>query len=199
MLKTALLSLVALTLLASTAGAAGMTEGQVIGSIGGGIQIPTGDYSDAGKTGFGGILGLDYAISPVVTVGATFHYNRNSISDDLKSALELFAGQPVDGHYTVLHYGANLKYIVAPEQNTHPYFTIGGGLYNFKATLETGGVSASDSNTDGGINGGVGVLFDVGAKSHLALQGQYHDIFTSGSSTQYVNFHMVFSVDLNSR
>ena len=198
-LKIGMAALAALVLVASSAGAEGMKKGQVTGTIGGGLQIPTGDYGDASKTGFGGSLSLDYAVSPAVTLGGTFHYNRNAISDDLKTVLDLIAFPlTVDGHYNILHYGANMKYFFTPERTTRPYFTAGGGIYNYKATIETGGLSASTSDSDAGINGGFGVMFDAGAKTHIGLQAMYHDIFTPDSSTQYFNFQAALSFDLNS-
>jgi len=188
----------AFALVATSGAAAGMKTGQMVGSLAGGLQVPTGDYGDLAKTGFGGAVGMDYAVSPAVTLGGTIQYNRNGLSDDLKTALDfVFFPLTADGHYTVMHYGANMKYFFTPESKTRPYFTAGGGIYNYKATIEVAGISGSDSNSDAGINGGFGVMFDAGSKTHIGLQGLYHDIFTQGNSTQYFNLQAVFSFDLN--
>ena len=101
-----------------------------------GLQVPTGDYGDAAKSGFGGAVSVDYAVSPAVTLGGTILYSRN-------------------------------------------------------------GISVSDSRSDAGLNGGFGVMFDAGSKTHMGLQGLYHDIFTQVKSRQYFNLQAVFSFDLN--
>ena len=197
-LKIFLTSILALLLLTPMAGAANMKSGQLTGAFGAGLAIPNGDFGDAAKTGFGGLLNLDYAVSPAVTLGGTFQYNRHGLSDDLQAALDLLAFPlTVDGHFTVMHYGVDMKFYFTPERSTRPYFTAGGGIYNYKATLESGGISASDSDSDAGINGGVGILFDAGSKTHIGLQGVYHSIFTEDSSTDYISVQALFSFDLN--
>ncbi len=197
-LKMGIAMVAAFALVASSASAAGMKKGQMVGTLAGGLQVPTGDFGDVAKTGFGGAASVDYAVSPAVTLGGTIQYNRNGISDDLKTALDLLIFPfTADGHYTVMHYGADMKFFFNPESTTRPYFIAGGGIYSYKATIEAAGLVASDSNSDAGINGGFGVMFDAGSKTHIGLQGLYHDIFTEGNSTQYFNVQAVFSFDLN--
>ncbi|MGH8005271.1 MAG: hypothetical protein ACRECJ_11175, partial [Limisphaerales bacterium] len=48
----------------------------------------------------------------------------------------------------------------------------------------SGGSSAS--STDLGINGGVGVGFAVSPTASVFVEGAYHNIFTEGSSTNYI-------------
>ena len=187
-----------LLLCASTANAA-LTKGQWLVGAAAGVSAPVGDYKDASKMGFGGAVDADYVVSPSGSVGVNFGYNRNGYSDDLKAAISALAGTPVDGHFTVMHYGVDGKLFLSPESKTRPYFTVGGGFYNFKATASAQGYSFSTSETKGGINGGVGVLFDAGTSAHVGVQGTYHDIFTPDKSTQYINATVVFLFDLGKK
>lgn len=191
-------ALLILLLCASSANAA-LSKGQWLVGPAAGLLVPVGDYKDAAKVGFGGGVDVDYVLSPGGSLGFNLAYNRNSFSDDLKAALSFVAGTPVDGHFTVIHYGAHGKLFLSPESTTRPYFTVGGGLYSFKGTVEALGVSGSDSETKAGINGGVGVLFDAGTSAHVGVQGTYHDIFTSDSSTQYMNAAIVVLFDLGKK
>src|SRR5216117_1369932 len=185
-------------LCASSANAA-LSKGQWLVGAAAGVLAPVGDYKDASKIGFRGGVDADYVLSPSGSLGVSFAYNRNSFSDDLKAALSFAAGTPVDGHFTVTHYGAHGKLFLSPESKTRPYFTVGGGLYSFKGTVEAQGASGSDSETKAGINGGVGVLFDAGTSAHVGVQGTYHEIFTSDSSTQYINAGIVVLFDLGKK
>ena len=191
-------TLLILLLCASPANAA-LSKGQWLVGPAAGLIAPVGDYKDASKIGFAGGLDADYVLSPSGSIGVNFDYNRNSLSDDLKASLADTTGVAVDGHFTVIHYGAHGRYFFSPGSKTRPYLTVGGGLYNFKFTAEALGLSASDSETKAGINGGVGLLFDAGTSAHIGVQGTYHDIFTSESSTQYINATIVVLFDLGKK
>lgn len=197
--KHGFVALSMLVLCASSANAAALSKGQWLVGADAGLIFPVGDFQHAGKVGFGGSVDADYVLSPGGALGVTFTYNRSSYSDDLKAALSYLAGVPVDGHFSVIHYGAHAKIFLSPETKTRPYFTVGGGLYSFKATFEAQGVSGSDSETKPGINGGAGLLFDAGTSAHVGVQGTYHDIFTTNSSTQYVNAGIVVLFDLGKK
>jgi opacity protein-like surface antigen len=56
-----------------------------------------------------------------------------------------------------------------------PFFNFGGGAYNF----------GSGAATHGGLNAGGGVQYDV--TPTFAVEGAYnfHNVFTSGSSTRF--------------
>ena len=185
-------------LCASSANAA-LTKGQWLVGVDGGLSAPVGDFKDASKLGFGGGVDVDCVLSPSGSVGVNLAYNRNGLSDEIKAFIADTTGVAVDGHFTVMHYGVHGRLFLSPESKTRPYFTVGGGLYNFKFTAEAQGISASDSETKAGINGGVGVLFDAGTSAHIGVQGTYHDIFTSDSSTQYINGHIVVLFDLGKK
>ena len=174
-------------------------QGAVLLGASGGVLIPTGDYKDVGNTGFGAGVDVDYVLSPSGSIGVKLAYNRNDFSDEFKQALADTTGVPIDGHFTIMHYGVHGRLFLSPESKTRPFITIGGGFYNFKVTAEAFGSFGSDSETKGGINGGVGLLFDAGSSAHVAIQGTYHDIFTSESSTQYINAGVAVMFDLGKK
>jgi len=196
--RTGFVVVLMLLLWASSANAT-LSKGQWLLGPSAGLLIPVGDYKDIGKTGFGLSAEADYVLSPSGSIGAVVAYNRNGWSDDFKKALQMTTGLPIDGHYTVMHYGARGRFFLAPEGKTKPFIAVGGGLYNFKVTAKLYGSSASDSQTKGGINGGLGLLFDAGTSAHVGVQGTFHDVLTDGSDLKYINATAVLLFDVGKK
>jgi opacity protein-like surface antigen len=92
---------------------------------------------------------------------------------------------PFDVKFQVIYGTANIVYKFKTSEETHfrPYLIGGGGVYNFK--LEGDDISGSDSQTKFGINAGAGFDFKAGSAG-LFVEGRFHDIFTSGSNTQFI-------------
>ena len=139
-------------------------------------------------------------VTPELAVGADLGYNRNDFSGDFVTALELFSGGSVNGHYTVMQYTAHGTALLSPGQKVRPYFSAGLGIYNFKAAVTASAlgltVTGEDGETKGGVNGAVGMLIEAGTSAHVGIEASYHDIFTSGSSVTYANIRglVMFSV-----
>ena len=189
-------AVVLMLLLWATSANAAVDKGQWLLGATGGLAFPVSDYQDLAGTGFGFSADADYVLSPSGAIGVTVGYNRNGFSSDFKEAIQFATGLPVEGHFTVMHYGGHARLFLAPDSKTVPFVTVGAGLYNFKATAELYGASGSDSDTKGGINGGAGLLFDAGGSAHVGVQGAFHDIIADGSDVQYITAAAVLLFDV---
>ena len=88
-----------------------------------------------------------------------------------------------------MHYGVHGKYMLGmKDSKMMPYMVGGMGLYNVKTevTPPSPAPASKASETKFGIRGGAGVNMMVGQNWGIGLQADYNDIFTSGSSAQYV-------------
>jgi opacity protein-like surface antigen len=146
--------------------------------LGGGVTLPLGDFGDAAKTGFHGtgLVEFQPASLPVgIRLDGTYH--RIGFSD----LQEDFAGE---GNFQMITGTLNGVYTfqTAAESKFHPYIIAGAGVYNFKANFED---FDDDSETKFGINAGAGFNMGMGSAS-IFLEGRFHNVFTEGSSTNFV-------------
>jgi len=145
-------------------------------SLGGGVDLPLGDFNDAAKTGFHGLAGV--SVMPANwPVGIQVDGNYSRFNDDT----------PLDVKYQLIYGTANLvyKFKTAEESRFHPYLIGGGGVYNFKAKGDDIITGADASQTKFGINAGAG--FDIKAGSAgVFVEGRFHDVFTSVNNTTFI-------------
>ena len=145
-------------------------------SVGGGLDLPLGDFDDAAKVGFHGLAGVSYAPAEWKGFGIQADGNFSRFSDDT----------PLDIKFQLIYGTANAiyKFQTAETSRFKPYLIGGVGVYNFDAKgddVPTG----VDSETKFGINAGAG--FDIGAGSvALFLEGRFHDVFTDGSNVKFI-------------
>ena len=137
-------------------------------SLGGSLGIPLGDFDDVAKMGFHALAAA--TIKPA-SMPVSFQVDGNfahfSTEVDGVSDRMLFATG-----------NAVYNFKTAPTSRLHPYIIGGVGIYNNKFT-------DIDATTDFGINAGAG--FDVAAGgASLFVEGRFHDVFTDGSSMQFV-------------
>ena len=88
-----------------------------------------------------------------------------------------------------MHYGVHGKYMMGmKDSKMSPYFVGGAGLYNVKAevTDPNPALEYKSSDTKFGVRGGLGVNMMVGQSWGIGVQADYNDVFTSGSSSQFV-------------
>lgn len=134
-----------------------------------GASLPTGDFGDVVNTGFivGGGLTFRAPLMPIA-LRVDGDYNRFTIDSDL-----------VEEDVSIWALTANAQ--VAPALSP-VYFIGGAGFY---------GTSAFDeSETDFGLNGGVGLRIPLTGFSSF-VEARYHYVFTGngdadGSSTAYI-------------
>ena len=61
-----------------------------------------------------------------------------------------------------------------------PYLIGGAGIYGYKSD-----VSGASTNTDFGLNGGIGASFPLSGFNTF-VEARYHHIFTDVSATQFI-------------
>ena len=97
-------------------------------------------------------------------------YNKFSVKDDRIVQLP-------DAIITSAN--ANLVYAL-PGVGMRPYLIGGAGIYGTKLD-----VSGSDTNTNLGLNGGIGAAFPLSGFNAF-VEARYHHILTDGSATQFI-------------
>ena len=145
-------------------------------SLGGGIDLPLGDFDDAAKLGFHGLAGVS-VVPTNWPVGIQVDGNYSQFSDDT----------PADVKFQLIYGTANLvyKFKTSEESKFRPYLIGGGGVYNFKVKGDDVLAGVDDSETKFGINAGAGFDFKAGSAG-LFIEGRFHDVFTTGSNTTFI-------------
>jgi opacity protein-like surface antigen len=149
-------------------------------SVGGGVDLPLGDFDDAAKLGFHGLVGVSYAPAEWKGFGIQGDGNFSRFSDDTD----------LDINFQMIYGTANALYKFQTAETTRfkPYLIGGIGVYNLDVKgddVPTG----VDSETKFGINAGAG--FDIGiggGSAALFLEGRFHNVFTEDESTQFIPF-----------
>ena len=159
----------------SFAGVAGLSaqEGIKVG-IGGGAQLPTGDYGDFDKMGW--LIGGDvtyWLTGAPVGIRADVQYAQTSHKNN------------IDGNSKVLGGLAEVVYAFGTSADQlRPYILGGVGYYQVKVEV-TGFGSAEESKV--GFGGGAGVAFKVGTgTTRFFIEGKFVSVSTSGSSTTFI-------------
>jgi len=156
----------------------------------GGLGIPMGNYKDDFKSGL--LIGVEASkmMSSQFAIGVDGNYIKNSVTDANRAALEAAnGGQPVDANFKFTHYGAHAKYMMSSKEGSKmtPYLVGGGCLYHGKESVTNSGSAVSfPSENKFGIRGGLGLNWMMSEKMGLGFQADYNDVFTSGSSTQFL-------------
>jgi opacity protein-like surface antigen len=171
-----MLAVLAGTTLASGTAAAQEQSGTITQfSLGGGVDLPMGDFDDAAKTGYHGLAAVTF--TPAAwPVGIQIDGNYGRFPDD----------SPADVNLQMIYGTGNLVYrfSTSPESTFQPYLIGGGGVYNLKATGDDV-PDDIDSSTKFGLNGGAGFDIKAGSAS-LFAEARFHNVFTEGSNTNFL-------------
>jgi hypothetical protein len=146
-------------------------------SLGGGVDLPLGDFDDVAKLGFHGLAGVS-VVPANWPVGIQVDGSYSQFKDDTPL--------PVD-KYQLIYGTANIvyKFKTSEESRFRPYLIGGGGVYNFKAKGDGTLAGIEASETKFGINAGAG--FDIKAGgAGLFVEGRFHDVFTAGPNTKFL-------------
>jgi len=155
----------------------------------GGVGLPMGNYKDDFKSGL--LIGLEASrmMSPQFALGVDGNYIKNSVTDANRAALEGAFGVGTEANAKFMHYGAHAKYMMSNKEGSKmtPYLVGGAGLYHLKVAITPpGGPTFDDSVNKFGLRGGLGLNWMLSPKMGLGFQADYNDVFTSGSSTQFL-------------
>lgn len=127
--------------------------------FGGGASIPTGDFKTDAKTGWMATGGVGANVGPQgLWIEAEGYYGSNKHK------------APEDGDKTTIIAGIGaVGYDLMPGKKTTPYITGGLGFLSHKFTPETG---ASETETNLGYTGALGVSFTASPKIHVWVEGR---------------------------
>lgn len=146
-----------------------------------GANIPTGDFGNEFKVGGVADLTGEYYLSNVVALGVEV---EGSVNDPKSDVAAQFPG--VDISATISSFNATGRFFF-PSQSVEPYVIAGLGAYTQELDLEVSGFVVKVSETDFGIHGGAGINFPVSPKVGILAEADFHNIFSKGSSTNFVN------------
>ncbi len=167
--------------------------------IHGGIALPQGPefFKENFNNGIGFGGEFRYNINQTTALGLSYTMLAfKADADKFKSMYEstyMGFAKPSDDTYTleinpvtVSVISANLiKYLTPPEASTGFFVTLGGGYYISKSPevkISSGDYSEilakSESESDFGINGGLGVEFKISERMTFYAVGEYHYVFS---------------------
>ena len=164
------------TLASRTASAQEQSSTSTQFSLGGGVDLPMGDFDDAANTGWHGLAAVTF--TPATwPVGIQIDGNYGRFPDDSRDNVDL---QMIYGTGNIVY-----RFQTSPESTFRPYLIGGGGIYNRKLTGD--GVSDAEGNSDTkfGVNAGAGFDIKAGSAS-LFAEGRFHNVFTEGSNTSFL-------------
>ncbi len=158
-------------------------KGMINVSVGGGLLLPMGDFSDESKLGWRARVDAGYFVTNEIAVGATGALSNNKVKDEFLTALQVIDPTITDAKTQILEFGAWGKYFFNMEKGRlTPYVRAGLGGYNAKAKIESSSGSSSASETNLGINGGVGAWYWATPQVSIFLEGAFHNIFSDPSA-----------------
>lgn len=178
MLKSVLAAGVLMLAAAAPAAAQAMISSPVRFGLTGGATLPIGNLKDVSGTGWNAGALIDVGL-PLVPVGFRVDALWNQFGTKTFSDGSSEKNRVIDGT-------ANVVYTFGSMLPTKFYLIGGVGLYNIKSEF-TAPATATVSNTQTkfGVNAGAGLRFQLPGFSTF-VEARWHDIFTSGGSTQMV-------------
>jgi hypothetical protein len=165
----AVAALAAVTFSASTSSAQSAKAVSI--GISGGAAIPVGNLGDNFDTGYNGTISLGFqSIGSPIGLRIDGMYNKLAVKDEFEDLI---------GDIKIMSANANLVYAL-PGVGIRPYLIGGGGIYNYKED-----VSGADSESDFGVNGGLGASFPLSGFTTF-IEARYHHIFSEGEAIKFI-------------
>jgi hypothetical protein len=140
-------------------------------SLHAGISIPHGNFNAVFDPGPNFAIDLEYRVKPTFSLEAIYglhHFNGATI------------GSVTVGNLNVHQFSFNGK-VYGSSSPVRPFVNFGGGAYKF-----------GSGSTRAGLNIGAGVQFDVTPTVAAEAMYDFHNVFTSGSSTRFSAFKAGF-------
>jgi hypothetical protein len=163
-MRKIILSGITLGLLATASSLSAQSSGSWIGSLGGGVSLPVGDFGDAAKTGYhgGATLGYRPADSKIdLLVDATYHH---------------FTAKGVaNGHDNLFIALGRANYWAGDKL----YLIGGAGVMRDEFSNTVVGVTTKSTESVFAITGGLGVALN----NSIFLEARAIDGFTKGAAT----------------
>lgn len=182
-------NLVKLSILLAAAGAfvASNAAAQVRGVVGVGLSVPLGDFAD--ETGGDAQAGGGTALAGIewLPSGSTFGLRVDGAYNRFCTSACDRVGGDLDVRYRFLNANLNglLEFPLAADASLRPYGLAGVGIYNYKLVGDDVPSTEGDSESDFGINAGVGLTYTIGRVGVFG-EARFHNVFATGSDLQYV-------------
>jgi hypothetical protein len=152
-------------------------------SVGGGLGIPMGDFSD-NTSGLDASMGyaitpaVDYMINEMFSLGVDGTFAANNINKDDRDAYRVANSDPTfDVKYTQMGGGVHAKYWL-PMHNSpiSAYLLAGAGMTNFKGKAESSDPLVAQELSKSGFSGrgGLGAGYKLNDMANLGLEGDYN-------------------------
>jgi Outer membrane protein beta-barrel domain len=138
-------------------------------SLGGGIDLPLGDFDDIAKPGFHGVGAVSFVPS-AWPLGIQIDGTYGQLADDT----------PLEVKFQTIYGTANLvyKFKTAEHSKIRPYLIGGGGVYNVKFTGDDVPAGIDNSTTKFGMNAGAGFAIKAGSAG-LFAEARFHRVFNT--------------------
>jgi outer membrane protein W len=147
-----------------------------------GAQVPVGTSMDGFKTGLGLNLFGKYMLKENMAVGLNLGFlglgteSSGGDGDDSSPSCRFL---PVTGLFEYYFNGDKIK----------PYIGADMGLYNFKVSYKSSGITYSDSKSYFGFAPVVGILYELNDKISLLGNLKYHYVATEGDAASMIGIH----------
>lgn len=151
-------------------------------SIGGGVSIPTGDFSDK-TSGLDAALGylitpeFDYMLNDKLAIGVDGTWGSNSLNKDDRDQIRTANSDPgFDVKYTEAGGGVHAKWMMPMQSSFSPYLVGGAGMMNFKAKVDSNDPLVAGERSKSGFAGrvGLGANYKAGGQTTIGLEGDYN-------------------------
>jgi outer membrane protein W len=163
--KMAILAVGLLVLGANTAGATGTSFG-----VDAGASLPSGDYSNAAKTGWHAGGTGTYMINSQWGIGGDVNYHRWGASDELNAALPT----GTTASWSAIQATPHVQFRIPTQTSIKPYAQVGVGVYNIRAKVSDSTSSTTTSDSKVGFNFGGGMDMVSGNSMSWGIDTGYH-------------------------
>jgi opacity protein-like surface antigen len=146
--------------------------------FGGGVSLPIGSTSDALTAGPQGALSFSWIPAGSRGLGLQLDgmYQYLVGDEDELGGFDINQ-QVLNAALSVLY-----RFPTGAESRIRPYILGGGGVYNFDVKGDD--VGNVDSQTEFGLEGGVGTDIEITPRFAIFVEGRYHNVFTEGDNFQ---------------
>ena len=181
------LAMLSLALVAAGALLFSDAAAQARGVLGVGIGIPVGDFAD--EPGPGAEAGGGTALAGVewLPQGRSFGLRVDGAWNRFCTAACDEGAGDLDVRFRFLNANVNglVEMPVGGNPDFRPYLLAGVGVYNYKLEGDDVPAGLDESETDFGVNGGLGLNYALG-RVGLFAEGRFHNVFTSEEDIQYI-------------
>jgi outer membrane protein W len=152
-----------------------------------GVQVPTGNFADGSKLGFGINLVGKYMLKEHLALGLNLGYQIFGVKD---------LPTDVTAHGTMVPITALVEYYLGSGGKVNPYVGIDLGLYNVGYREKSGGETFHDSKTYFGIAPTGGIQMGINEKVSFCANLKYNIVFAEGDQAAWVgiNAGLIFKI-----